>query len=380
MGDVLKVAGFAALAVLAALAVVQVAHYTFRRLGRHSALLGELAARAHRPTQLVATLVALQFALRQLTSTGSWRPALLHGLLLALIAGSAWLVASLLLVLEDVALSRYRTDVQDNQHARRVHTQVTVIRRVTVAVIAVLAIGAMLVTFPTARAAGASLLASAGVAGVIAGFAAQSLLSNMFAGIQIAFSDALRLDDVVVVEQEWGRVEEITLTYVVVHIWDDRRLVLPTSYFTSKPFENWTRNSAEVLGTVELDVDWAVPMDALREEQDRVLAGTELWDGRVNVVQVTDAVGGQVRVRSLVSAVDAPTLWDLRCLVRERLVGWLRERHPAALPRFRAELDQPDPTSAHDAGVGEEARVFGGSPDGEQRSEAFTGPEDERPR
>ncbi len=369
--------------VTATLVAVEIAHRVIGRLSRRSPLLGELAARAHRPTQLVATLLALQFAVRAVTATGEWRPPLLHGLWLALIAASAWLVAALLIVVEDAALARFRTDVEDNRHARRVHTQVTVVRRVTIAVIAILALGAMLVTFPAARAAGASVLASAGVIGVIAGFAAQSLLGNVIAGLQIAFSDSLRLDDVVVVEKEWGRVEEITLSYVVVHIWDDRRLVLPTSYFTSKPFENWTRNEAAVLGTVELDVDWSVPMEALREELSRVLADTDLWDGRVGVLQVTDAVGTLVRVRGLVSAADAPTLWDLRCLVRERLVAWLQQQHPGALPRLRAEVQErpPAPAEHPDGGdgqrLGDDARAFGGSADGQERSQTFTGPGDD---
>ncbi len=373
-------------AVLAALLIVQILHVTFRRLGRRSALLGELAARAHRPTQLAASLVALEVAIEATTTTGDWRRPLLHALWLAIIGAGAWLIASLLLVLEDVALARYRTDVEDNRHARRIHTQVTVVRRVTVAVVALVAFGAMLVTFPAARAAGTSLLASAGVAGVIAGFAAQSLLSNVLAGIQIAFSDSLRLDDVVVVEKEWGRVEEITLSYVVVHIWDDRRLILPTSYFTTKPFENWTRTSAAVLGTVELDADWSLPIEEARQELTRILEGADLWDGRVGVLQVTEVLGPYVRLRALVSAPDAPTLWDLRCLVREALVRWLRERYPDALPRLRTEpIDERGgrpaelPSRSEPAGDAgdDDAHVFSGSRAGRERGEAFTGPEEE---
>ena len=394
LADVARVALTAVAAVLAALLVLQVTHRILLRLRRRSVLFGELAERAHRPAQVVVSLIALQVAIRTTTTnTGSWRPILLHVLWLALIAAGAWLIAALMIVVEDAALSRFRTDVEDNWHARRVHTQVTVVRRVTVVIVGVVALGAMLVTFPVARAAGASLLASAGVAGVIAGFAAQSLLGNVIAGIQIAFSDSLRLDDVVVVENEWGRVEEITLSYVVVLIWDDRRLVLPTSYFTTKPFENWTRHSAAVLGTVDLDVDWSVPMEPLRAELDRVLADTELWDERVGVLQVTEAVGAFVRVRALVSAANAPTLWDLRCLVRERLVGWLRENHPGALPRIRAEVEAPAPPPVEDrnaqplaprkadraarAEPDGDGRVFSGTPDGEQRGEAFTGPADD---
>lgn len=159
----------------------------------------------------------------------------------------------------------------------------------------------------------------------------------MFTGLQIAFSDAVRLDDVVIVEDEWGRVEEITLTYVVVHLWDDRRLVMPTSYFMSQPFENWTRQEAALLGTVELDRDWSVPTDAMRTELRDILDETELWDGRTCVLQVTDATNALVRVRALVSAKDASTLWDLRCLVRERLVARVLREQPDTVPRIRTE-------------------------------------------
>jgi len=166
---------------------------------------------------------------------------------------------------------------------------------------------------------------------------AQSSLSNLFAGLQLAFTDAIRVDDVVVVEGEWGRIEEITLTYVVVHIWDDRRLIMPSTYFTTTPFQNWTRKESAVLGAVELDVDWRVPLDDLRIELDRALQASEIWDERVGILQVTDAVGSVVRVRVLVSGVDGPTVFDLRCEVREALVGYLQREHPDALPRIRVE-------------------------------------------
>ncbi|MGI3784331.1 MAG: mechanosensitive ion channel family protein [Janthinobacterium lividum] len=236
-----------------------------------------------------------------------------------------------------LGLQRYRTDVSDNQNARRLRTQVLVIRRLTVALVVLVAAGAALLTFPGVRAVGASLLASAGLVSVVVGVAAQSTLANVFAGIQLAFSDAIRIEDVVVVDGQWGRIDEITLSYVVVHLWDDRRLVLPSGWFTKEPFENWTRRSSELLGTVELDLDWHVDVDGLRTHLGEVLARTPLWDGRSQALQVTDAVGGLVRVRVLVSAVDASTLFDLRCHVRERLVAWARDRS-TAMPRRRVEL------------------------------------------
>lgn len=220
---------------------------------------------------------------------------------------------------------------------------------------------------------GTSILASAGLAGIIAGLAAQSTLASVFAGVQIAFSDAIRVDDVVVVEGEWGRIQEITLTYVVVHIWDDRRLVLPSTYFTTTPFENWTRRSSELLGSIEFDLDWRVRPSAMRAELDRILERTDLWDGRAKVLQVTEAVGGTVRVRILVTASDAPTLFDLRCFVREEFVEWLHESR-AALPIARVqlvtegELDEPITRQSAD-----HSGLFTGSAEGEERAGQFTG-------
>ncbi|MGI8459725.1 MAG: mechanosensitive ion channel family protein [Propionibacteriaceae bacterium] len=269
----------------------------------------------------------------------SWWDGIQLAVRLAAIGTGAWLLAAVLLFFEDLGLRRYRTDVADNRTARRLRTQVLVIRRLTVALVVLIALGAALLSFPGVKAVGASLLASAGLISVVAAVAAQSTLANLFAGVQLAFSDAIRIDDVVVVEQLWGRIEEITLSYVVVHIWDDRRLVLPSTYFTSQPFENWTRRSSELVGAVEIDLDWRVDLEALRERLAEIVAVTPLWDGRKQVVQVTDAVGGLVRVRAVMTAVDAPTLFDLRCHVREHLIVWAREHADAtAVPRQRVEL------------------------------------------
>ncbi|MFG2062972.1 mechanosensitive ion channel family protein [Micromonospora sp. NPDC048871] len=382
------VAALAAAAI--AVVVVEVVHRLIKRWGRRSVLLTELAEHAHRAAQVAATVLAVQFAIR--FSTGyavgtAWRQVLLHLLVLAVIAATAWLVTSLLVVVEDTALARFRVDVPDNRQARRVRTQVVMLRRVTIVVIVILTVGVMLMTFPAVRGIGAGVLTSAGVVGIVAALAAQSLLGNLFAGLQLAFSDAVRLDDVVVVEGEWGRIEELTLTYVVVQIWDDRRLILPTSYFISTPFQNWTRTEAAVLGTAEFEVDWSVPVQAMREELRRLVEGTELWDGRVCVLQVTDATGGMIKIRALVSAGSAGALWDLRCLVREHLVAWVRDHRPTAMPRLRAEVGdgagtlpwqwvRPARAPRRHAEVPDDARLFGGSDDGEARSEAFVGPEE----
>ena len=359
-----------------ALVLVQAVHMLLLRVGRGSVALVELARRAHRPTQMVAVLCAVYYAVRDVADEARWRHAFLHADQLIIIGAVAWLVAGLLMVAEESALARFRTDVPDNRQARRVHTQVVMIRRVTVAVVAVLAGGVMLMTFPQARLLGTSVLASAGFAGIVAGLAAQSVLRNMFAGLQLAFSDAVRLGDDVIVEEEWGRVQEITLSYVVVHVWDDRRLILPTSYFTEKPFENWTRTEAALLGSVMFDVDWCLPVGEMREELRRALESTDLWDGRVSVLQVVEATGAAMQVRALVSAVDAPKLWDLRCFVREHLVSWLRDAHPDALPRVRAEMTSAMPLHAALTGqthtTDGDSRVFSHSIDGRARAEAFT--------
>ena len=388
LGTIAAALGAAAIALL----LVEVVHRVVRRLGRRSLLMTELTDHAHRPFQVAATILAVQFGVR--FSTGyavgtPWRQVVLHILVLAVIASAAWLVASLFVVIEDTALARFRVDVPNNRHARRVRTQVVLLRRLTIAVIVILTVGVMLMTFPAVRGIGAGVLTSAGVVGVVAALAAQSLLGNVFAGLQLAFSDAVRLDDVVVVEGEWGRIEELTLSYVVVQIWDDRRLILPTSYFTSTPFENWTRTEAAVLGTAEFDVDWAIPVQAMREELRRLVEASDLWDGRVCVLQVTDATGGMIRVRALVSAADAGSLWDLRCLVREQLVAWVRDQRPTALPRMRAEVGDGAGTLPWQAvqprrpvrrlpetDAPDDARVFGGSEDGQARSEVFVGREE----
>ena len=272
-----------------------------------------------------------------------WTDGALAARILAIVA-TGWFLTSVVLFFEDTGLSRYRTDTVDNRTARRLRTQVLVLRRLTIAAGGVITLGAVLMSFPGVHAIGASVLASAGLISVVAALAAQSVLGNVFAGIQIAFSDSVRLDDVVIVEQEWGWIEEITLTYVVVRLWDDRRLVLPSTYFTTTPFQNWTRHKSELLGSVELDVDWRVDPAALREQLDVALGATDLWDGRGKVLQVTDAVNGWVRIRVLVTASDAPRLLDLRCHVREHLVGWIRD-HDGGVPRWRVEMVQAAPGS-----------------------------------
>lgn len=379
-------------AVAASVFVVSaVASVVVRAVARRRGWAGILIRRARWPFRTVLLLAGLWIAIAIAFPDEPWRPGVDHALLIALIAAGAWLAAQLLLFLADVGERRFDVGVADNRVARRVHTQLQVVRRLVAVVVVLVAIGAILLTFDGVRAVGASLLASAGIASIVAGLAAQSVLANVFAGVQLAFSEAIRVDDVVVVEGEWGRIREITLTYVVVMTWDERTLVLPCTYFTSKPFQNWTKYGSAVIGSVEFDVDWRVSTDAMRRELDRVLEGNDLFDGRTKVLQVTDATGGLVRVRVLVSAADSAALWDLRCLVREELVEWVREQDRAAIPTQRVLVDEPtdvpergegatDATGAEpqprtaprESVARERAGLFSGSEEAEQRASEFT--------
>ncbi|RZS56111.1 small-conductance mechanosensitive channel [Microcella putealis] len=303
---------------------------------------------------LIGTWIAFSLTLPPDVVEAGWRPAINQTFRILVILAAAWFTTAIVQLMFERVLRRYDVTVDDNRVARRMQTQLRLIRRVVVVVIGLLAVAAALLTFPGAQAAGASLLASAGLASVIAGLAAQSTLANVFAGMQLAFSDAIRLDDVVVVEGEFGRVEEITLTYVVVRIWDQRRLVLPSTYFTTTPFANWTRSASELMGTVELDVDWRVDVDAMRAELTHIVEASPLWDERVASIAVTSAVGGYVRVRPLVSARNSSDLWDLQILVREKLVDWVRREAPEALPTQRVEVGEV--AAGADLGADRDAR------------------------
>jgi len=259
-----------------------------------------------------------------------------------IIASIAWLFISMLTVIKNFILRRYRIDDKDNLQARRMYTQLGVIERILKVIIVFLALTFILLTFEKVRQIGFSLLASAGVLSIILGFSAQKSLATLFAGIQIALTQPIRIDDVVIVENEWGWIEEITLTYVVVKIWDQRRLVVPISYFIEKPFQNWTRSTAEMLGTVYLYADYSLPVQQIREELQRILESTPLWDRRVSVLQVTGANDRTLELRALMSAEDSPTAWSLRCHVREKLIEFLQQNFPQSLPHLRIEMEKQD--------------------------------------
>lgn len=294
---------------------------------------------SRRPAKLILPLLAVVISLPTLPLPYSSMKALRHIAGLGLIAAGAWLIISLLGVVDDAVALKFPVGVKDNLSARRVQTQVKVLQRILTVIVVIVAGSIMLMTFPEIRQLGASLLASAGLAGLILGLAARSTLANLLAGVQVALTEPIRIDDVVIVEGEWGRIEEIRTSYVVVKIWDLRRLVVPISYFIEKPFQNWTRTSADLLGSVFLYVDYTVSVDAVRAELKRILkASSDLWDGKVCLLQVTDSKERTLELRALMSAGDSGSAWDLRCRVREMLVVFLQANYPQCLPRVRAEL------------------------------------------
>lgn len=256
-----------------------------------------------------------------------------QALSLVLIGAGAWLVIRTVSVAVESTYARYATATRDPARVRRVRTQVTLLMRIVTAVVIVVAVAAILLTFPDLRTVGTSMLASAGIIGIVAGVAAQSTLGNLFAGFQIAFGDMVRIGDTVVVDGEWGVVEEVTLTFLAVRTWDERRITMPVSYFTSRPFENWSRGGIQMTGTVFLQLDHAAPVRLIRERLHEILKDCAAWDGRDWSLAVTDTTPTTMEVRAVVTAKDADDIWTARCAVREQLLAWLAEHHPYALPR-----------------------------------------------
>lgn len=239
---------------------------------------------------------------------------------------------------EKAVLTKFDIKAADNLQARKIYTQIHVISKVVYAIISLFTVASILMLFQEVRQFGTSILASAGVVGIIIGFAAQKTISNLFAGFQIAMTQPIRLDDVVIVEGEWGRVEEISLTYVIIRIWDDRRLVVPLGYFIEKPFQNWTRTSAELLGSVFVWVDYTLPLDDVRKALKEIIEPHPLWDKRFWNLQVTDATEKTMQLRVLATTADASKGWDLRCAIREQLIAYIQKNHPQSLPQFRTQI------------------------------------------
>jgi small-conductance mechanosensitive channel len=314
--------------------------FILRRVARRKGdVIGNsLVQHANVPSRWILPLLVVLAVLPEAPLPKNVMTVLEHAAGLGLIAAIAWLVILVSQITSDILAQRYRVDAADNLLARRVQTQFSIFHRIIVVVVCIVALAIMLMTFPAIKHIGMSILASAGLAGLIVGLAMKDTLSNLVAGIQIAFAQPFRLEDVVIVEGEWGWIEEITTMYVVVRIWDLRRLVLPLSYFLTHPFQNWTRTSAQLLGYVYLNVDYKVPIDELRKELRRICESTDLWQGKVCVLQATDSSEHTVQIRALMDAEDSSKAWDLRCLVREKLIQFLQKSYPDSLPRYRAEL------------------------------------------
>ena len=294
---------------------------------------------AGRALRLVLPMLALILGAPALRVSPELKELIQNAVSLLLVGTIAMVLVQFVNAIAQLVLQQYRIDVADNRRARGVYTQVTVLRKIAIVTIVLFAVAAMLMVFQPVRQLGTAMLASAGLAGIVIGFAAQRTLGTLLAGLQIAMTQPVRIDDVVIVEGEWGRIEEITLTYVVIRIWDLRRLVVPITYFVEKPFQNWTRQSADILGSVFLQVDYTVPVDAVRQELTRILEASTLWDRKVNVLQVTDVKASTLELRARARAPDAGKAWDLRCEVREKLVTFLQKNYPESLPRIRARLE-----------------------------------------
>lgn len=263
---------------------------------------------------------------------------------LSLIAAFSFLLTRVIVIFEDLIYYRNDITVADNLKARKIRTQIKFVSRMLIVIVMVLAIAAMLLSFESLRKVGTGLIAGVGVGSIIIGFAAQNALGNLLAGFQIAFTQPIRIDDVVVVEGEWGRIEDITLTYVVVKVWDERRLVLPIKYFVEKPFQNWTRVNSDLLGTVFLYLDYRAPIDKIRQKFEELLNGSKLWDGKTKAMQVTDCKLREIEVRALVSARNSADAFDLRCYIREKLIGFIQDECPEGLPQTRTSSIPEPPT------------------------------------
>jgi len=338
-------AGSALLAAFIALAAARIAVAVLDRVARREPLAAPFVCAARTPGCVLAALVAAQSVLQAAPNALDGVQAARHAGTLIIIATATWLAMRLAAAIADAVALRYPVDVADNLHARRIHTQTRVLTRTLATLVAFVGLSFALLTFPGVRSVGAGLLASAGVVGIAAGLAAKPVLGNLLAGLQIALTQPIRLDDVVIVEGEWGRIEEIGRAFVVVKIWDQRRLVVPLQYFIETPFQNWTRTSSELLGTAFLWVDYGLPLEPLREELARVCREAPEWDRRVALIQVTDTSERAMQLRVLVSAPDAGKAWDLRCRVREALIGYLQREWPQFLPRMRAQVIRQRPLS-----------------------------------
>lgn len=320
-----------AISVAIAVAVVVAAWLLMNTVLRRKPGMRGQIARCRVPVLTAAVLLAARIALGLTAAEYPWFNGVNFLLMAGIVGSLAWLALRVVQIVEERLLGKFASEGVDDRRDRKIRTQTILLRRVIQAAIIVIAVSVILLTIPQVRAVGAGLLASAGVISVVAGLAVQSTLTNVFAGIQLAFTDAIRVGDVVIADEVYGTIEDITLSYVVVKIWDGRRVIYPSSHFTTTPFENWTRTGSALSGTVEIDVDWRAPVNAARDRLKALLESTELWDGKDSSIQVSEALNGTMKLWVAVSARNAGDLWDLRCLVREDLVTFLRSEHPEAL-------------------------------------------------
>lgn len=325
----------AVIALITGLVIHRIGLLVLLRVTRPVPMAHAVVQNTAKAARCVLPLLALQAVWQAAPSDLAGMTGLRHLNALALIASFTWWVVRLIGSFADAVLTQHPVDVADNLQARRIHTQARVLSRTAMVVVTIIGGAMMLMTFPGARQVGASLLASAGVIGIVGGLAAKPVFSNLIAGIQIALTQPIHIDDVLIVEGEWGRVEEITGTYVVLRIWDERRLIIPLNHFIERPFQNWTRTSSQLLGSVFFHVDYAMPLAPLRAEVERVIKAAPEWDGRFFNLVVTDAGERTMQLRVLCSAASSGQAWDLRCRVREGLIDFMQREYPQHLPRLR---------------------------------------------
>jgi small-conductance mechanosensitive channel len=339
------IAGIATAAIVISLIALWLARTILRQVTKRTATQIDdvLVTYALRPGWLVFPAIALYLALAFVQLPAAVLAGARHVISLVLIAGVAWLLISLCNAVIEIVTLRFRMDVEDNLEARRIHTQVRVLMRTLAVLIIIVAAAVMLMTFPRVRELGISILASAGLAGIVVGFAARPVLENLIAGVQIALTQPIRLDDVVIIEGEFGRIEEIRNTYVVVRVWDQRRLIVPLNWFVQNIFQNWTRTTADITGTVYLYLDYRTPVEVVRRKLHELLESSEKWDHKAWGLQVTDTTEKTITLRAVMTASSAGNAWDLRCFVREMLVDFLQKEYPESLPRMREEIDDQRP-------------------------------------
>ena len=335
-----RLLGYSCLALLVALTLRQLAHRAFRRLKKRHPTLTPLISQTSRPMRWLSPMLAFAITLNAVPSLSeiSWMPALQKTLLFAVIGAFTWLTVGIIAGLEGMAFQSRSLEQDRSPRSRRVLTQVRVLCRISMVVVTIIGLAGILMTVPAVRQFGASLLASAGLAGLAVGFAARPVLGNVIAGIQIALTQPISLDDCIMVEGQLGFVEEITSTYVVIRTWDERRLVVPLSYFIENPISNWTRTDTNLIGAIFMWFDFSVPLAELRQEFERLLSIDPQWNGREKLFQVSDCNEHALQIRVLISADGMPAWWDTSCRIREGLLTFIAEHYPESLPTARTRL------------------------------------------